>query len=42
MRKVFLSFLGTTNYFPCNYYREGHELVKNIRFVQEAEVFWHF
>jgi CRISPR-associated Csx2 family protein len=41
MRKVFLSFLGTTNYFPCNYYREGHEPVKNIRFVQEAEVLWH-
>lgn len=36
-RKVFLSFLGTTNYVACNYFyeQESHK-VSNVRFVQEA------
>ncbi len=36
MRNVFISFLGTTNYLPCNYLIKGHDPVQNIRFVQEA------
>lgn len=41
MRKVFLSFLGTNNYLPCNYVCEKHEPVENVRFVQEATISWH-
>lgn len=45
-RKVYISFLGTTNYVLCNYYFDGNEngsfsdehLVKNVRHVQEAIV----
>jgi len=36
MRKVFLSFLGTTDYLPCNYQIAGYASVANVRFVQEA------
>ena len=36
MRKVFLSFLGTNDYLPCNYQIAGHDPVANVRFVQEA------
>ena len=36
-RKVFLSFLGNTNYKPCNYYwKEKTNKVNNVRFIQEA------
>lgn len=41
MRKVYVSFLGTNNYIPCNYVCEGREPVKNVRFVQEATLSWH-
>jgi CRISPR-associated Csx2 family protein len=41
MRRVYLSFLGTTNYFACNYCQEGYPDVKNVRFVQEATVLWY-
>ncbi len=39
-RKIFISFLGTNNYVPCNYYDEGDERNKvlNIKFVQEATI----
>ncbi|MDW7774388.1 MAG: TIGR02221 family CRISPR-associated protein [Desulfobulbaceae bacterium] len=41
MRRIFLSFLGTTNYFPVNYYsKKTASKVKNVRFVQEALVQW--
>ena len=33
MRKVFLSFLGTNDYLPCNYRIAGHDPVANVRFV---------
>jgi len=36
-RKVFLSFLGATNYTACNYVYEGYRK-ENIRFVQQATV----
>lgn len=38
MRKIFISFLGTNNYIPCNYYVETNpdEKVSGVRFVQEA------
>lgn len=35
MAKVFLSFLGTSNYVPCIYYRDDFRF-KNVRFIQEA------
>ena len=37
-RKLFLSFLGTNNYIPCNYYDEENssKRVANVRYVQEA------
>ena len=45
MRKVYMSFLGTNNYLPCNYvyqpHKKSHIPVKNVRFVQEASVIWH-
>jgi CRISPR-associated Csx2 family protein len=39
-RKVFISFLGTTDYKICNYYFDGDEndRVCNVRHVQEAIV----
>lgn len=41
MRRVFLSFLGTTDYKPVNYCSEKFGRIDNIRFVQEALVQWH-
>jgi len=41
MRKVYLSFLGTNNYLPCNYICEPHDPVNNVRFVQEATISWY-
>jgi len=38
MRKVYLSFLGTNDYLPCNYLHKGFEPIENVRFVQEANV----
>ncbi len=37
MAKVFLSFLGTTNYKPCSYIHGAGE-VPDVRFVQEATI----
>ena len=34
-RKVFISFLGFTNYKECNYYK-GDFCSSNVRFIQEA------
>ena len=34
-RKVFISFLGTSNYIECKY-RNGETVSKPVRFVQEA------
>ena len=38
MEKIFLSFLGTTNYTPCNYYMEEDDSrkVSNVKYIQEA------
>jgi CRISPR-associated Csx2 family protein len=38
MNKVFLSFLGATDYIPCTYYREHVGEAKNVRFVQQAMI----
>jgi CRISPR-associated Csx2 family protein len=37
-RKIFLSFLGTNNYVPCNYYVESDatQKVENVKYIQEA------
>lgn len=37
-RKVFLSFLGITNYEPCNYFDEPNpsKRVDNVKYIQEA------
>ncbi|MDA8972506.1 TIGR02221 family CRISPR-associated protein [bacterium] len=37
-RKVFISFLGTSNYVECNYFLEEDDskLIKNVKYVQEA------
>ncbi|MDA8308854.1 MAG: TIGR02221 family CRISPR-associated protein [Deltaproteobacteria bacterium] len=37
MANVYISFLGTNNYLPCTYFRDGEEF-QNARFVQEATV----
>ena len=37
MSRVFLAFLGTNDYLPCNYVLNGVK-VSNVRFVQEALV----
>ncbi|EPR69800.1 TIGR02221 family CRISPR-associated protein [Cyclobacterium qasimii] len=39
-RKILLSFLGTNNYIPCNYYIEGQNgrKVENVKYIQEALV----
>jgi len=37
MARVFISFLGTNDYVPCTYYREGFQS-ENVRFVQEATI----
>ncbi|WP_456386733.1 TIGR02221 family CRISPR-associated protein [Desulfolithobacter sp.] len=40
MRKIYLSFLGTSDYIACNYLAPGQETVQNVRFVQEATIQW--
>ncbi|PWK16963.1 CRISPR-associated Csx2 family protein [Arcicella aurantiaca] len=37
-RKVFISFLGTNNYVPCNYFIEedSTQKVSNVKYIQEA------
>jgi len=41
-RKVYLSFLGTNDYIPCNYTSDhASETIEGIRFVQEATISWH-
>jgi CRISPR-associated Csx2 family protein len=37
-RKIFISFLGTSNYIPCNYYFENDKSkkVENVNYIQEA------
>ena len=35
MRRIDLSFLGTTDYLPCTYYLGDHE-VRGARFIQQA------
>lgn len=38
-RKVFISFLGTTNYSPTNYFfGEENNVINNVRFIQEASI----
>jgi CRISPR-associated Csx2 family protein len=41
MARVYLSFLGTTDYLPCSYYQKQLGLVENVRFVQEATIKLH-
>ncbi len=36
MARVFISFLGTSDYVPCNYYTDEGDKIENVRFVQEA------
>lgn len=38
MRNIFLSFLGTNSYIPCNYYpeREPERVVEEVSYVQQA------
>ncbi|GAB4407745.1 MAG: hypothetical protein OHK0039_10340 [Bacteroidia bacterium] len=38
MRNIFLSFLGTNNYIPCNYHPEHEEerVVEHVSYVQQA------
>lgn len=38
MRNIFLSFLGTNNYIPCNYHpeHEAERVVGNVSYVQQA------
>ena len=38
-RKVFLSFLGTNNYIPANYYIEGKEAIATISYVHEGKTY---
>lgn len=37
-RKVFLSFLGTSKYNPCNYVFHDGPKIENVNFIQEAYV----
>ncbi len=37
MANVYISFLGTSDYLPCTYFREDREF-ENLRFVQEATI----
>ena len=37
MAKTFISFLGTNDYLECSY-KFRNEIVKNVRFVQEATI----
>ncbi|MBW1982608.1 MAG: TM1812 family CRISPR-associated protein, partial [Deltaproteobacteria bacterium] len=36
MGKIYISFLGTSNYIECTYYYKNTDPVRNVRFVQEA------
>lgn len=38
MAKIFLSFLGNTNYGKCSYHDNNGESVEDVRFVQEATI----
>jgi CRISPR-associated Csx2 family protein len=38
MARVYISFLGTTDYLECHYYGDGFETAKPVRFVQEATI----
>jgi len=38
MPSVFLSFLGTNRYIPCNYSYAGKETITGVHFIQEALV----
>lgn len=38
MSRVYISFLGTSDYTECLYYRTGFEMDRPVRFVQEATV----
>lgn len=40
-RKVYVSFLGTNDYEPCNYTLSDMPKVNNVRFVQEAGICWY-
>ncbi len=44
LKKIFISFLGTNKYIPCNYYfmDKNKNYVKNVEFIQEAliEIFF--
>jgi CRISPR-associated Csx2 family protein len=40
MARVYLSFLGTSDYLPCNYCFNGKE-IQSVRFVQEATIGLH-
>ena len=40
-RKVFISFLGTSNYHNCNYVSPDKQPVKDIKYVQEATIIQH-
>ena len=36
MSRVLLTLLGTSDYYPCNYYLDNVMKTNNIRFIQEA------
>ena len=38
MSNVYISFLGTTNYFPCHYSLGDFKTPEPVRFVQEASI----
>lgn len=39
MGRLYMSFLGTSDYVPCNYHRESDNFAcENVRFVQEATI----
>ncbi len=38
MAHVYLSFLGTNDYVECYYYRDGFQMDRPVRFVQEATI----
>lgn len=43
MRNVFISFLGTSDYVPCNYYLESEKdiRIENVKYIQEALIKIH-
>jgi CRISPR-associated Csx2 family protein len=40
MSRIYLSFLGTSDYLSCNYEMSGKEKINNVRFVQEATILY--